>query len=229
LYIAVGDGGFANDLYDNAQNLAEPLGSILRIDVDRKGDDKPYAIPADNPFVGRADALPEIFASGLRNVWRFAFDRETGVCWAGDVGQNLYEEINLITAGGNYGWNRREGLHPFGAAGVGPTDDMIDPIWEYHHDTGKSITGGHVYRGKRLPELQGAYLYADYVTGVIWALRYDGKEKRVTANQLIPGPQIPVLSFGEDEAGEVYVLASSPTGEGIFRFNKAAAKSTGGE
>jgi len=224
LYVAVGDGGLANDLYDNAQNLAEPLGGILRIDVDGEGDDKPYAIPKDNPFVDRSGADPATWAYGLRNVWRFSFDRETGACWAADVGQNLYEEINLIVAGGNFGWNRREGLHPFGALGVGPSKDLIDPIWEYHHDTGKSITGGFVYRGNRLPELQGAYLYADYVTGSIWALRFDEKLGRVTANQPIPGPQIPVLSFGEDEQGEVYFLTASKTGKGIFRFAKGKAQ-----
>lgn len=227
LYIAVGDGGFANDLYDNAQNLAEPLGSILRIDVDAKSADKPYGIPKDNPFVDRDGAAPEIWAYGLRNVWRFSFDRKTGTCWAGEVGQNLYEEINIITKGGNYGWNVREALHPFGAAGVGQRDDLIDPIWEYHHDTGKSITGGHVYRGKRLPELDGAYLYADYVSGVLWALRYDEQAKRVVANQIIPGPAIPVLSYGEDEDGEVYVLSASPTGEGIYRFAKSDSTKPG--
>jgi glucose/arabinose dehydrogenase len=229
LYIALGDGGFANDLYNYAQNLSEPLGSILRIDVDSKSGDKPYAVPKDNPFVDKPDVAPEIWAYGLRNVWRFSFDRETGACWAGEVGQNLYEEIDILTAGGNYGWNIREGLHPFGAAGVGPRDDLIDPIWEYHHDTGKSITGGHVYRGKRLPELKGAYLYADYVTGIVWALRYDEKAGRVVANQEIPGPKIPVLSFGEDEDGEVYALVASPTGEGILRFSQAKAKTAGGQ
>src|SRR5262249_21785858 len=163
---------------------------------------KPYAIPKDNPFVGRADAAPEKWAYGLRNVWRMAFDRKTGKLWAGDVGQNLWEEIDILEAGGNYGWDLREGLHPFGPPGVAPRTDWTEPIWVYHHDVGKSITGGLVYRGERLPELAGSYLYADYVTGAIWALRYDEEQKRVVANRPIRDRRLPVYSFGEDERGE---------------------------
>ena len=145
-----GDGGAANDPHDNGQNLKTLLGKILRIDVERKDDGKNYAIPKDNPFVGKKDALPEIWAYGLRNIWRMAFDRKTGKLWAGEVGQNLYEEINLIEKGGNYGWNRRESAAPVRRRRASARDkDLIEPIWEYHHDVGKSITGGHVYRGKR--------------------------------------------------------------------------------
>jgi glucose/arabinose dehydrogenase len=222
LYITHGDGGAANDPFDNGQNLKTRLGKVLRIDVDHKDEGKNYAVPKDNPFVNRPDARPEIWAYGLRNIWRMAFDRPTGVLWAGDVGQNLYEEINLIEKGGNYGWNRREGLHPFGSKGVGPRPDLIEPIWEYHHDIGKSITGGLVYRGTRLPELEGAYLYADYVTGKSWALRYDGTKKRVTANRPIRDRRLPILSFGEDEKGEVYLLTYTPTGQGIYWLVKSA-------
>ena len=218
LYITHGDGGAANDPYDNGQNLTNHLGKVLRIDVDRKENGKNYAIPKDNPFVGKKDAQPEIWAYGLRNVWRMAFDRKTGKLWAADVGQNLYEEINLIEKGGNYGWNRREGLHPFGARGTGPRKEFIDPIWEYHHDIGKSITGGSVYRGKQLPELDGLYLYGDYVTGKIWALRYDDAKKRVVANRPIRDRTLPIYSFGEDEQGEVYFLTQTLSGQGIFRF-----------
>lgn len=225
LYIALGDGGAANDPFDNGQNLKSPLGKILRIDINKKDPGKKYAIPPDNPFTaGRAEerklpgALPETWAYGLRNVWRMSFDRKTGKLWAGEVGQNLYEEINIIERGGNYGWRRREALHPFGADGKGHGPAFIDPIWEYHHDIGKSITGGHVYRGKLLPELEGHYLCADYVTGKIWALMYGEKEKRVTAWRPIRDKALPIMSFGEDETGEVYLMTYAASGRGIYRF-----------
>src|SRR5262249_38304526 len=159
LYVALGDGGAANDPFDNGQNLKSILGKVLRIDVDHKDRGLPYAIPKDNPFVSKKDVRPEIFAYGLRNVWRMAFDRKTGELWAADVGQKLWEEIDIVKAGGNCGWNRREGWQPFGPRGVGPRKDLIDPIWQYHHDIGKSITGGLVYRGERFKALQGAYVY----------------------------------------------------------------------
>jgi glucose/arabinose dehydrogenase len=157
LYIAIGDGGLANDPYRNGQNLKTLLGKILRIDVDKRDEGKAYAIPKDNPFVGGADgARPEIWAYGLRNPWRIAFDRQTGTLWCGDVGQDLWEEIDLIIKGGNYGWNVREGVHKFGVKGSAPRPDIIEPIWEYHHDVGKSITGGHVYRGRSCRSLKAA-------------------------------------------------------------------------
>lgn len=218
LYLAVGDGGSAADPFRNGQNLQTLLGKILRIDVDHKQGTIPYAIPRDNPFAGRSDARPEIWCYGLRNVWRFSFDRETNTCWAADVGQDLWEEIDLLVSGGNYGWNLREALHPFGAQGVGPRKDLIDPIWEYHHSVGKSITGGGVYRGSRLPELRGAYLYADYVAGTVFALRYDPARRRVVANQSIHTPKLPIVSFGEDQAGEMYFLSITADGRGISRF-----------
>lgn len=219
LYIALGDGGKANDPFSNGQNLETLLGSILRIDVDHKDPEKNYAIPKDNPFAGRGKkARPEIWAYGVRNIWRMSFDRETGLCWAGDVGQDLWEEINIIKKGGNYGWNLREGKHKFGPGGVGPSKDFVEPIFEYHHDIGKSITGGHVYRGKRLPELVGAYVYADYVAGNVWALRYDAAKKQVTANQIIESDKLPVMSFGEDQEGEIYY--TTPFGI-LYHFVKA--------
>ena len=222
LYIGLGDGGAANDPLGNAQNLNTWLGSILRIDVDRQADGKPYAIPGDNPFVGRDDAQPEIYAYGLRNVWRIAFDRETGALWCGDVGQNLWEEVDLIVSGGNYGWALREGQHSFGPNGVGPRDDLIEPIWEYDHQVGKSITGGVVYRGERLPELQGKYLYADYVSGRIWALDYDADAGEVVSNEAIPSPGgTAIISFGEDEQGEVYYTIVAADGRGIYRFSRS--------
>lgn len=220
LYIVHGDGGAGNDPFDNAQNLSNWFGKILRLDIDKKADGKNYAIPKDNPFVDVKNAKPEIYAYGLRNVWRMSFDRKTGKLWAADVGQNLYEEINIVEKGGNYGWNRREGMHPFGAKGSGLKKEYIEPIWEYYHDVGKSITGGHVYRGKALPMLDGYYLYADYVTSKLWALKYDDKLGRVTENRSITDPAKPVLSFGEDEQGEVYFMTYTANGKGIYRFVK---------
>ena len=218
LYFTHGDGGLANDPMKNGQKLSNLLGKVSRIDVDKKDSGKPYAIPKDNPFVGQKDAAGEIWAYGLRNIWPMSFDKKTGALWAGDVGQNLYEEIDLIVKGGNYGWSLREGLHPFSDNGVDVQKNMIDPIWEYDHDTGKCIIGGHVYRGSRLPELEGYYLYADYVTGLQWGLRYDDAQRRVVANRPITVRGRPVLSYGEDEKGEVYFLEETLTGKGISWF-----------
>lgn len=209
LYVGMGDGGLAGDPHGAGQNLGTLLGKALRIDVDRRDPGLAYAIPKDNPFVGREGARGEIWAYGIRNIWRMAFDRATGDLWAGDVGQNIWEEIDLIVKGGNYGWNLREGMHSYvdaktNAKGSDARPDLIEPVWEYHHDVGKSITGGNVYRGKAVPELDGGYLYADFVSGQIWALWYDKDAKRVTANRSILIGSTPVLSFGEDDAGETY-------------------------
>ena len=217
LYIGLGDGGNANDPHKNGQNPKTVLGKILRIDVDHKDAGKNYAIPKDNPWVGQADAAPEAFAMGIRNTWRMSFDRKTGTLWQADVGQDLWEEINIITKGGNYGWNLREGLHKF-KDGSDAKPELIEPVWEYHHTIGKSITGGVVYRGKKVPELEGCYLYGDFVSGKLWGLKYDEKAKKVAANYLLQGDNLPVMTYGEDEAGEVYF--TTPFGQ-IFTFAKA--------
>ncbi len=217
LYIALGDGGGINDPHGHGQNLATLHGSILRIDVDREQDGKRYAVPGDNPFVGRVDARPEIWAYGLRNVWRLAFDTKTGTLWAGDNGQDLWEEIDIIRRGGNYGWSLREGRHFFYPNGSGPRDDLIEPIWEYKRLVGRSIIGGRVYRGQRLPALEGAYLYGDYVSGGLWALWYDFESKKVTANRRLQGNDMPVITFGEDQQGEVYFTTLMGGGI-IYRF-----------
>jgi quinoprotein glucose dehydrogenase len=217
LYIGLGDGGKANDPLKAGQDLGNWLGSILRIDVDKRDEGKNYAIPPDNPFVKRKGAKPEIYAYGLRNIWRLSFDRQTGVCWAGDVGQDFWEEIDIIVKGGNYGWNLREGKHRF-HNGSGPRADLIEPIWEYHHAIGKSITGCHVYRGKRVADLVGKYLYADYVSGKIWALHYDVANRRLLGNYSLRSDNLPVLTFGEDEQGEVYFTTQLGGGR-IFRFS----------
>jgi quinoprotein glucose dehydrogenase len=219
LYIGLGDGGLYNDPHMNGQNVQSLLGSILRIDVDRRAEGRNYGIPKDNPFAGEPRmACEEIYAYGFRNVWRMAFDRQTGLLWAADVGQDTWEEIDIVRCGGNYGWDLREGMHKFGPAGSDPRPDLIEPIWEYHHDVGKSITGGHVYRGKLVPELNGCYLYGDYVSGKIWALTYDVDANRVVANRPVVGESVPVVTFGEDEAGEVYFSDSFGR---IFHFVKA--------
>lgn len=217
LYIGLGDGGGLLDPFGNGQNLGSWLGSILRIDVDKRDPGKAYAVPADNPFVGRADAKPEIYAYGFRNVWQMAFDPPTGRLWVADVGQDLLEEIDIVQKGGNYGWSRREGTKGFGREEA--PAGTIDPVWEYDHQVGKSITGGCVYRGRQIPELQGAYLYADYVSGGLWALTLDDATGRVT-NLSIPWSGLPIFGFGSDEAGEVYVNTASPTGQGIFRLER---------
>jgi glucose/arabinose dehydrogenase len=218
LYIALGDGGFRNDPMENGQNLNTLLGSILRIDVDRKDPGLAYAIPDDNPFVQIPEARGEIYAFGLRNPWRIAFDRETGQLWCGDVGQELWEEINIITKGGNYGWSSREGTKPFFNRS-NPTDfPNVEPVWEYDHGVGKSITGGRVYRSSDLPQLLGKYLYADYISGGLWALTVDPSTGQATRNEQIAAGGIPVLAFGEDETGRVFYATDNGHSRCIYKF-----------
>lgn len=208
LYIALGDGGSANDPQGHGQNLKTLLASILRIDVDNKADGKNYAIPADNPFIDTKGARPEIFAYGLRNVWRMSFDRKTGTLWAGDVGQNLWEEIVIVEKGGNYGWNWVEGNHDFQPpANKAKMKDLVPPIVEYDHNLGKSVTGGYVYRGKAMPKMDGAYIYGDYQTGIIWTLRYDEDAKTLTQEPKVETVIPEISSFGEDHDGEIYVIS----------------------
>ncbi|MCC7508250.1 MAG: PQQ-dependent sugar dehydrogenase [Planctomycetes bacterium] len=203
LYASYGDGGSANDPHGHGQNLKTWLGTVLRIDVDKPDEGKQYGIPKDNPFVGRDDALPEIWAYGLRNVWRMSFDPETGLLWGGDVGQVSYEEIDIIVKGGNYGWNVREGFHKFRGD---KTDTMIDPVIDYERKLGISVTGGFVYRGKTHKSLQGVYVYADYGSGRVWGLRYDAAEKKLLSNQLLYHKVgFTPSSFGLDADGEMYV------------------------
>lgn len=209
LYVALGDGGAARDPYGNGQNLETLLGSILRIDVDHKDAGKNYGIPKDNPFVNHERARSEIWAYGLRNVWGMDFDTETGDLWAADVGQDIWEEINIVVGGGNYGWNRREGKHPFGQHDTPAEGPFVEPVWEYHHDIGKSITGGVLYRGQEFPELQGCFLYADYITGRLWALKYDQAQKEVVANySLQTANNAPIIAFGVDEQNELLLTDS---------------------
>jgi glucose/arabinose dehydrogenase len=200
LYIGMGDGGAAGDPFNFAQNLESLLGKFLRIDIEKE----PYAIPQDNPFVGRADAQGEIWAYGLRNPWRFSFDRCTGRLFAGDVGQNRIEEIDLIEKGKNYGWRIMEGSQCFDPPSLCNTQGLELPIAEYDHSLGCSVTGGYVYRGTQFPTLIGHYLFGDYCSGRIWSLTED-PQGRWTMRQLIDSP-FSISSFGEDEQGELYVI-----------------------
>ena len=213
LYVGLGDGGSGGDPRGNGQDTSTLLGSILRIDVSALDETGGYAVPPDNPFAGGGGtARAEIWAYGLRNPWRFSFDRETGDLWAADVGQNKYEEVDIIRPGRNYGWNVMEGAHCYRRAGC-DTRGLEMPVAEYGRDGGCSVTGGHVYRGRRLPTLYGAYLYGDFCSGKIWALRHDGAA--VTEQMLVADTGLSISSFGEGPSGEVYVL----TFEGaVYRF-----------
>jgi glucose/arabinose dehydrogenase len=216
LYIAFGDGGGAGDPLGNGQSLGTLFGKILRIDP-RPAGGRPYGVPSDNPFVGRDGARPEIWDYGLRNPWRFSFDAATGDLWIGDVGQNTYEEIDHEPAGEggrNYGWNRREGLHAFN--GGDKPEGAVDPVIEYSHPGGCTVIGGFVYRGRRIPGLQGAYLYGDYCAGWVRAARAPGGR---IAEQRDLGLQVPSLSsFGADAQGELYALS---LGGGVYRIAPA--------
>jgi glucose/arabinose dehydrogenase len=209
LYICLGDGGGGGDKHGsigNGQNLSTLLGKILRIDVNGN----PYSVPKDNPFVTVKNARPEIWAYGLRNPWRISFDKVTKQLFAGDVGQNKYEEIDIIQKGGNYGWRIKEGLHEFKVPDGANKNNLIDPIHEYDHEQGISITGGYVYRGKAIPELAGKYIYGDY-NGRMWLLSKAGN-KWVNSDLVVsnkPGGNIQILSWGQDEAGELYMLINS--------------------
>ncbi len=222
LYIGVGDGGGAGDehgTFGNGQNLNTLLGKILRIDVDAK---KPYAIPPDNPFVNRTDAKPEIYCYGMRNPWRFSFDRATGRLYCGDVGQNKWEETDIIEKGKNYGWRTMEGYHCYNPASGCKTEGLTLPIDEYSHDVGISICGGYMYRGSMYPSLHGHYLFGDW-NGKLFYLKQDknndwGRGDIYLDDENSNDIGAKLNSMGEDENGEVYLLTQhlygpkSPTG-----------------
>lgn len=202
LYVATGDGGSGGDPQNNGQNKGTWLGKILRVDVNSTAKGH-YGIPKDNPFVGKAGHLEEIYAYGLRNPWRFSFD-EQGRLWTGDVGQNKIEEVDIVTKGGNYGWRIREADEPFNAKDNTVTDKLIDPIHEYEHgDDGNSITGGYVYRGKSVPALRGKYIFGDFGSGRLWALTYSGGDK--AQDQLLINRAGSISAFGEDANHELYI------------------------
>ena len=237
LYISLGDGGSNNDPFNSGQNTATLLGKILRIDVNTRstmGEGRnfkrlEYGIPGDNPFVSEPDAWgglgvrKEIYAWGLRNAWRYSWDWKTGDLWAGDVGEKLWEEVDLIVKGGNYGWCVREGMHGFKP---GPTGaQYMEPVIEYphgsnqvaqsqfrRHSIGLCVIGGYVYRGKKYPALEGVYVYGDFVLGTIWGFRYAGG-KVTEYGTLLQQPKN-IASFAEDADGELYVLSFSERNDG---------------
>ncbi len=203
LYIASGDGGGTGDTGNNAQNLSSLLGKILRIDVNGTGKGS-YDIPSDNPFRGNQQGYrEEIFAYGLRNPWRISFDEPTGTIWAGDVGQNAREEIDIIVKGGNYGWRKKEGNNCYNPSANCEEAGFVAPVRDYGRAEGDlSVTGGSVYRGKNIPSLSGKYIYGDYVSGRIWAL--DLKDDQSVANTLLVEKGGNISSFGTDENKEIY-------------------------
>lgn len=205
LYVASGDGGSGGDPQGNAQNLTNLLGKILRIDVDLNENGLAYAIPSDNPFVGNTAARDEIYAYGLRNPWRFSFDVQTSFLWAADVGQNAIEEINVIESGANYGWNTLEGTQCFNATSC-DNSGFEAPVFEYDQSANdRSITGGYVYRGQTMASLQGLYVYADFISGRVWALSTNLGGN--LSNQLLVESRLPISSFGTDANNELYLCA----------------------
>jgi len=229
LYLGVGDGGppSGGDPFNNGQNRFTLLAKMLRIDVNSRttignGDRSHqlnYGIPRDNPFANATNERPEIFAYGLRNPWRYSFDRQTGDLWVGDVGQDLWEEIDLVTNGGNYGWSEREGTHGFKDESQTGRARYVDPVMEYTHRTnlqsdgmfpdhsiGLCVIGGYVYRGKKYPALDGIYVYGDYNLGTFWGFRYDRAAHKVTTEGTLLDQPKNIISFAEDADGELYVL-----------------------
>ena len=204
LFIGLGDGGSGDDPQDHGQNVNTLLGAMLRIDVDGiPAAGKNYAIPGDNPFAGGGGA-PEIYSWGLRNPWRWSFDRDTGQLWLGDVGQGAWEEVDIIERGGNYGWKPCEGAHLRGSSTACGNAAFIDPIAEYDHSQGCSITGGYVYRGTSIPGLFGVYLFGDFCSGTIWTLRETSGGAPLVESAISSG--LSVVSFGQSLDGEVYVV-----------------------
>ncbi|HEX8299943.1 MAG TPA: PQQ-dependent sugar dehydrogenase [Rubricoccaceae bacterium] len=224
LYLSLGDGGSSNDPGNRAQNRAVLLGKMLRFDVDNPTSGLNYGIPPSNPYAGNTSGFrEEIYAYGLRNMFKFSFDRATGRLWGADVGQNTYEEIDLVTSGANYGWRIAEGFHC--NPGVSTTCDrtgFADPIYEYTHAGGNcSITGGFVYRGTRNPDLSGQYIFGDYCTGNLWRLTYDGT---TATRQTIASVGFGLFAFGEDAAGELYVMSADGS---LRRFVSTAVSGEG--
>lgn len=216
LYIGLGDGGAANDPHGNGQNLGTLLGAMLRISVD--GDTRPYGIPEDNPFKDQPNARPEIWAYGLRNPWRYSFD-PAGKLIVGDVGQNLYEEIDVVASGANLGWNIREARHCFQPKTDCRSSGLTDPIFEYGRELGSSVTGGVTYTGQRLAGLQGRYVFGDYLSGNLWALKLSADGLRAHDVRRLGSWRINPVAFARSSEGEI-VIVSFVSGV-LFRLDPA--------
>jgi glucose/arabinose dehydrogenase len=229
LYLGLGDGGLGGDPFGSGQSTSTLLAKMLRIDINTRATvgrgarrhQLEYGFPPDNPFVNEPDdesgPRQEIFAYGLRNPWRYSFDRETGDLWVGDVGQDLWEEVDLVTNGGDYGWSIREGAHYYKPGPPGA--QLIDPVMEYphkanllaeslfpNHGTGSCVIGGYVYRGKIFSALDGVYIYADYITGTVWGFRYDHDTQKVIEDDVLLKQKKNIASFAEGLDGELYAL-----------------------
>jgi glucose/arabinose dehydrogenase len=215
LYIGMGDGGSARDPMGNGQNPGVLLGKLLRIDVAGTSPGRAYRVPDDNPFVGQAGVRDEIWATGLRNPWRFSFDADNGALWLADVGQNVREEVNVVTRGGNYGWATMEGAGCLGGGNNCDKDGLIPPVIDYATGQNCSVTGGFVYRGREMQQLRGAYVYGDYCSGRVWGLRYDGSQ--VTEHVEFLDADFRISSFAVDAQGEIYVLQHDNAGA-IFKL-----------
>jgi glucose/arabinose dehydrogenase len=221
LYVGDGDGGGGGDrhgAHGNGQNPGVLLGKIMRIDPSTRSDGLPYGIPKGNPFAGRPGWRPEIWALGVRNPWRFSFDRASGDLWIGDVGQNSYEEVDHLKrglGGINFGWNRYEGRHDFAADTPLAGGTLRGPVAEYSHSQGCSITGGYVYRGPRISGLSGRYVYADYCSGKLWTLATSGGAPRDVSSVVADAGVKSITSFGQDASGILYVCSAGGT---LYRF-----------
>jgi glucose/arabinose dehydrogenase len=203
LYFGLGDGGSGGDPLGNGQNLQTLLGKMLRIDVNATSPGLPYGIPADNPFAS-SGGLPEIWAYGFRNPWRFSVDRTTGRLFVADVGEGQFEEIDLLQKGGNFGWNTMEGAHCFSPASGCNMSGLVLPIDEYDHSLGQAVIGGYVYRGTVIPQLAGTYIFGDFSSGRVWGLTQDAAGNWTRAQLLSTSHNF--SSFGQDSAGEIYLV-----------------------
>lgn len=216
LYVSSGDGTSDSDLNQTGQTLDDLLAAVLRIDVDHPDPGRHYSCPADNPFVARPGARPELWAYGFRNPWRLSYDLPTNQLWVGNNGQDLWEQVYLVRRGANYGWSVSEGSHIFHAQRPAGPDPISPPTAEHHHSEARSLTGGRVYHGDRLAELRDAYLYGDFSTGRVWGIRHDGT-KTIWHRELVDTP-LQITGFGTDHQGEVYIIDH---GGGFYRLEPA--------